>query len=98
MDSPRGFHWRSIYGTSWHADRDALAYGTHEIARLLRKADGGWVALLRYPDGREVSRPCSSHEAGKAGCMTWAQRHRDVLVAWCEQKDREWQARRFGHR
>ena len=89
MSLPTGFHWRSIYGISGSVDRNALAYDEHEVGRMSAKVGGGWLALLRYPDGREVHRPCSSYEAGKAGIVAWAKRHEAALVARCEDLERK---------
>jgi len=91
---PDGFRWQSIYGTGGARDADALAYKGDEVARMSEKVGGGWAALLRYPNGRDVHRTCSSYEAGKAGIVAWAKRHEAALVARCEVREREWLARR----
>lgn len=91
---PDGFRWQSIYGTGSARDSGALACKGYEVARMSEKVGGGWAALLRYPNGRDVHRTCSSYETGKAGIVAWAKRHEAALVARCEAREREWLARR----
>ena len=90
---PDGFRWQSIFGAASQGPPHALACRSHEVARLSERIGGGWNAILRYPDGRMVTRPCSSLEAGRAGCEAWAQRHRAALIAQADRKELEWLAR-----
>lgn len=69
-----GFKWESIYGAASVGDSNALAYKGDEVARMSDKVGGGWLALLRFPDGRTVHRECSSYVAGRAGIEAWAER------------------------
>lgn len=94
MALPDGFRWQSIFGSGSARDTHALAYNGVEVARMSEGGSGGWFALLRYPDGRDVHRRCSSYEAGKAGIVAWATRHQATLVERCEARERVWRARR----
>ena len=93
-----GFKWRSIYGAASAGDSNALAYNGTEVARMSDKVGGGWLALLRYPDGRTVHRECTNYAAGRAGIEAWAERHQDALIAHCEERDRRLAANRIGAR
>ena len=73
---PEGFEWWSIYGPGGAGDTNALAYRMHPLARLNEKVVGGWIATLRYPEGRSVTRQCTSYAAGRAGIEAWADKHR----------------------
>ena len=89
---PDGFAWQCITGTAGHGRPDALAFRQYEVARVTDRIDGGWLALLHYPDGRRVVRHCTSYEAGRAGCEAWAARHEAALRARIERKQLEWLA------
>src|SRR5688500_10864641 len=73
---PAGFQWIPRWQ---YADGDlALALGGEQVAMLMRRADGGWVARLeaQWPlSAPLVMRQCSSFEAGKSGIEAWAIRH-----------------------
>lgn len=73
---PDGFQWKERY--QYAAGELALVYGGKQVAMLMRRADGGWLARLwcHWPiEAPIVSRHCSSSEAGKAGIEMWAERH-----------------------
>src|SRR5688500_2751413 len=89
---PKGFSWQSITGMAGHGPRDALTYRRCEVARVTDRIDGGWLALLHYPDGRRVVRHCTSYEAGRAGCAVWALRHEAALRAHIDRRLLEWLA------
>lgn len=70
---------RRVSGTLW------LKYGEIEVCRLERRAPGVWVAFLyRLPAGlgATTKRDCTSFEAGQAGCIAWAERHRAAIEAY----------------
>lgn len=89
---PDGFAWQSIFGPAGSGPEDALAYRRFEVARVTDKVGGGWLALLHYPDGRRVTRDCTSYEAGRAGCEAWAIRHQAALMARIDRRCLEWLA------
>ena len=92
---PDGFCWQSIYGPADSRDKNALAYDMSEVARVDQAVGGNWFALLRYPNGRVVTRPCSSREAGRLGCELWAARHADELRRKIEVQNLRWLARQM---
>jgi hypothetical protein len=73
------FTWQPL---SERCTDPVLTCRTIEVARLTTKVSTGeWIAILRYPNGESVWRPCSSYEAGRAGIEAWAERHREAIVA-----------------
>lgn len=77
---PDGFEWKERY--QYAAGELALVHGGKQVAMLMRRADGGWVALLwrhRPFTAPLVSRQCSSFEAGKQGIEAWARRHAERI-------------------
>lgn len=79
---PDGFKWVPRHQ---YADREiALELDGHQVAMLLQRVDGTWFARLEVQRPFEeplVKRPCTSFEAGKAGCEMWACRHEARLRA-----------------
>ncbi|MCD9046809.1 hypothetical protein [Luteimonas sp. MHLX1A] len=87
---PDGFEW----GPRWQhgSDEQKLELEGKTVAMLLKTVSGGWFARLEchWPISEPlVVRPCSSFEAGKAGCEAWARRHADRLRREIAQKKRE---------
>lgn len=79
---PDGFAWKDRY--QYAQGELALLCEGKQVAMLVRRADGGWVARLwahRPITEPLVSRRCSSFEAGKAGIETWAGRHQARIRA-----------------
>lgn len=85
--------WLPITGPAGPGSPDALYVGGTEVARMVERLDGSWFAVLRYPDREAVQRPCTSYEAGRAGCETWASRHRVALEAHAERRHLTWLAK-----
>ncbi len=60
-----------------------LFVNSSEVARLCRRVDGSWYAVLnqhlayQHPDRRDVD--CTGYAEGMAGVEAWAQRHRERL-------------------
>lgn len=84
--------WQAATGPAGSGPRVALVVGSVEVARMMDRLDGTWFALLRYPGREAVTRDCTNFEAGRAGCETWARRHRFVLEAYAERRHLEWLA------
>ena len=79
---PDGFEWKDRY--QYAAGELALVHEGQQVAMLLRRADGGWLARLwsNWPLAEPmVSRQCTSFDAGKAGIEAWARRHEAQLRA-----------------
>lgn len=73
---PDGFAWKDRY--QYAQGELALVCDGKQVAMLVRRADGGWVARLwahRPITEPLVSRQCSSFESGKAGIEQWAAKH-----------------------
>ena len=85
--------WLPTTGPVGPGSRDALYVGGTEVARMVERLDGSWFAVLRYPDREAVQRPCTSYEAGRAGCEAWASRHRVALEAHAELRHLTWLAK-----
>ena len=90
---PEGFKGQSIYGLGGAVDANAFAYLMRQVARLDEKIGGGWIASLYYPDGRRVTRDCTTYAAGRAGIEAWADRNQAVLIAEAERHHAEWAAK-----
>lgn len=88
------FTWRRTSG-GLDGPNDSLQVCGYEIARLTQRVDGSWLAITRrnLPHQLQHTHVCQSFESGVAGCNAWAARHRDTLLAWGEEKHREWVAR-----
>ena len=84
--------WQAATGPAGSGPRVALVVGGVEVARMMDRVDGTWFALLRYRGREAVTRDCTNFEAGRAGCETWARRHRFVLEAYAERRHLEWLA------
>lgn len=79
---PEDFEWKDRY--QYARGELALVHGGKQVAMLLRRADGGWMARLwcHWPLAAPlVSRKCSSFEAGRAGVEAWALRHEAQIRA-----------------
>lgn len=82
------FEWRHVL--AGFGEPDSLHCHGYEIARLWQRVDTGqWHATLRM-GGKQWDRPCTSFKSGKAGCMAWAERHRDALGAEMTARHEEW--------
>ncbi|MBP7157670.1 MAG: hypothetical protein KBI02_01345 [Thermomonas sp.] len=71
---PQGFHWAPRW--QYEDGANAVFCGSMIVAYLDQRIDGGWFARM---DNR--MRPCSSYEAGRAGCEAWVARHQERLRA-----------------
>ena len=69
---PEGFRWHRRY--EYDSGPNAVFCGSKIVAYLDQRIDGTWFARM---DNR--TRPCSSYEAGRAGCEAWVARHQDRL-------------------
>jgi len=79
---PDGFSWTNRH--QYAEGELALLCGQHQVAMLMRRADGRWMARLwahRPITEPLVARQCSSFDSGKAGIEAWAARHRDRICA-----------------
>ena len=89
MELHPSLEWRQALGMAGSDLLDALHCDGYEVARLIERINGGWFAVLRYPDGRTVRRNCASFSTGKTGCDRWALRHLDELQARSRRKQLE---------
>ena len=87
-----GFEWRPL---PYFPEPVALYVGGSEVARMCRRLDGTWYAVLDQQLGHDLKtvRDCTSFGAGKAGCEDWATRHlkrleAEVAERWAKNKDR----------
>ena len=73
---PDGFEWCAVMQ---HDDGErAVKLHGREVARLSRKVNGEWFALLRpYLEvfSPYVARDCTSFESGRAVVEAWVRRH-----------------------
>ncbi len=87
------FKWTKI-GAGLDGPMVSYQHRQTEVARLVDRVGGTWFARLdmHLPD-TNVTRNCSSFEAGKRGVELWAERHRERLVAEVEAKHQAWLAK-----
>ncbi|HEY4529399.1 MAG TPA: hypothetical protein VIG97_03570 [Luteimonas sp.] len=79
---PDGFQWAKRH--QYDTQETALVYRRKQVAVLLERLDGSWMARLEchWPITEPlVTRACSSLEAGRAGVEEWARRHAARLRA-----------------
>jgi len=79
---PDDFHW----APRCHLDSLPTGLFLHgeQVACLQQRLDGSWLARLHLRTGLDaplVTRSCTSFDAGRRGCETWALRHEAALRA-----------------
>lgn len=80
---PAGFQWVPRYQNAPPGEL-ALHVDGLEVASLMQKVDGSWLALLRphqEPMAPFRTRDCTSRGAGITGIQAWALRHEAHLRA-----------------
>ncbi|MBB1060439.1 hypothetical protein [Marilutibacter spongiae] len=79
---PDGFKWTKR--SQYDEEGTAVVLGDAQVAMLLERVDGGWVARLNshWPvDAPLVTRRCQSKATGTAGIEAWVCRHEARLRA-----------------
>jgi len=85
---PPGFYWEP----RWQHDRlpTGLFRDGVQVASLQEKVDGSWIAYLSPYAAMfspEVTRDCSSFDAGRRGAEMWALRHEAALRVKVAEKE-----------
>ncbi|MBB1061871.1 hypothetical protein [Marilutibacter spongiae] len=79
---PDGFKWTKR--SQYDEEGTAVVLGDVQVAMLLERVDGGWLARLNAHWGMDrplVTRRCQSKATGTAGIEAWARRHEARLRA-----------------
>ncbi len=92
MDEP-AFKWTRL-GAGLDGPLVSYQHRHTEIARLIDRLNGTWFARLdMHLSDTNVTRDCSSFEAGKRGIELWAERHRERIMREVEERHQAWLAR-----
>jgi hypothetical protein len=77
---PEGFSWQGIHSND-RGVPTVLALGSTGVARMMDRIDGSWFVRLDYHlyEAPLRTRPCTSFDAGRAGCELWVARHEERL-------------------